>query len=35
MFWKEQQFWTGLMHLFIVLGITEAWFFKPFIVSNM
>jgi hypothetical protein len=37
-FWKEQQFWTGLMQLFIVLGIAGAWFFMPFIkiiVSNM
>jgi len=37
-FWKEQQFWRGLMQLFIVLGITGAWFFMPFIkiiVSNM
>ena len=37
-FWKEQQFWRGLMQLFIVLGIAGAWFFMPFIkiiVSNM
>jgi hypothetical protein len=37
-FWKEQQFWQGLMQLFIVLGIAGAWFFMPFIkiiVTNM
>ncbi len=37
-FWREQQFWRGLMHLFIVLGIAGAWIFLPFIkivVGNM
>ena len=29
-FWREQQFWRGLVHLFIVLGIAGAWFFMPF-----
>ncbi len=30
-FWKEQQFWQGLMLLFIVMGIVGTWFFMPFI----
>jgi hypothetical protein len=37
-FWKEQQFWRGLMQFFLLLGIAGAWFFMPFIkiiVSNM
>ena len=37
-FWKEQQFWQSLMQLLIILAVTGAWFFMPFIkiiVSNM
>ena len=37
-FWKEQQFWVGLMQFFMVLGIVGTWFFMPFIkiiMSNM
>jgi hypothetical protein len=30
-FWKEQQFWQGLVQLFIFLGIAGAWAFLPFI----
>ena len=30
-FWKEQQFWRGLIQLFIVLGIAGSWCFMPFI----
>ena len=30
-FWKEQQFWTGLGQLLFVLGIVGAWCFLPFI----